>query len=741
MSLTPPLQPAVFADLDDAPAEEVAPLLERAALEFEPGVLKRATALLLDRVLRLLREGSRQEVLEEAGALSRGISGEAASVLESKNPTTYGAWASLYELLAEAARRSDRAAIPSLLKNTQGHGLAILELLKAEGRPVPRAEIRRRLSLGEAHLSHLLRDLEEADLILRYKPEGGREVLVELGRVGREVVSQSVLPPWLEQFEEALREIAEGAPLHAEALATRLTEAGAPSRLAADRLVQAVARLRSAESSVLPIPTEATAAIERPSSASPARKIFTPLKHQTLAWNGINATTGEPLLPQATLEEIAALACGEVLPSAEIEELQRWRSRMKQDHLDTRFEFDVCNLAETGWGVIFPEGRQDELRAAFAPLLALRKTQASVLKEGRYRELVYRHGEFKNRFLARHRVGPGPADPDILPYYLLIVGNPEEISFRFQYQLDVQYAVGRISFDTLEEYARYAESVVAAEQGRTAAARRVSFFGVSNPGDRATASSLKNLVEPLAARIAHDRQDWSVETVLGEDATKAALAARLGGARTPSLLFTASHGVVFDPMDSRQLFHQGALLCQDWPGPQGWQGPIVHDHYLAGEDVPDAASPAGLIAFFFACYGAGTPLYDSLEINGEQRRLATESFVAHLPQRLLGHPKGGALAVVSHIDHPPSFSLGWPESGSQLQVYASALNRLLEGSPVGWATECFNQHYAEVVTLLSEEREEIRWGAKPDLLSLSELWTSAINARSHTLLGDPAVRL
>lgn len=466
-----------------------------------------------------------------------------------------------------------------------------------------------------------------------------------------------------------------------------------------------------------------------------------PLDLPVPSWNGINATTGESLLQRATLEQIAALACGEEVPSAEVEELRRWRTRVQQAHLDTRFEIDPRNLAEAGWGVIFPESRQDELREALAPLLALRKAQASLVSEGRYRELVHRRGESKARFLARYRVGPGPADPDLLPYFLLLAGSPEEMSFRFQYQLDVQYAVGRLSFDTAEEYARYAESVVAAEQGRIATARRVSFFGVSNPGDQATASSLRNLVTPLATRIARDRPGWPVETVLGEDATKAALTERLGGARTPALLFTASHGLGFQLTDPRHLPHQGALLCQDWPGPQGWQGPIVHDHYLAGEDILDGASPAGLIAFFFACYGAGTPIYDSFEMNGEQKRLAAESFVSRLPQRLLAHPRGGALAVLGHVDRAWSFSFDWPESGAQLQVFESALGRLLEGYPVGAATEYFNQRYAELFTDLSEEREEARWGARPDFLSLSALWTAAHDARSYAVLGDPAVRL
>jgi hypothetical protein len=461
---------------------------------------------------------------------------------------------------------------------------------------------------------------------------------------------------------------------------------------------------------------------------------------RSLALNGIHASTGEPLLSGLTPARIAALACGEALPGGERQELRRWLTYLREDHLDTRFQVDLRNLAEAGWGVIFPEGRADELRTALASLLAWRRSQAESLGKDRYRELVYRRGETKSRFLARHGVSPGPADPDLLPYYLLIAGSPEEIPFNFQYQLDVQYGVGRIAFATLAEYACYAESVVRTEQGQVPVARRASFFGVAHPEDPATAASAAGLVTPLADRLSRRWKDWEVEAVVGEGTTKSALAERMGGERTPALLFTAGHGLGFNPDDERQLARQGALICQDWPGPQA-RGPIHPDHYLSGADIGDTAAPAGLVAFLFACYSGGTPASDSFEEGDRPERIAAESFVARLPQRLLGHPRGGALAVVGHVDRAWIYSFQWPQSKDHLQVFESALGRLFDGYPIGAAMEYFNQHYAELSTDLAEEREAARWEGQPDVLNLANLWTASRDARSYAVLGDPAVRL
>jgi hypothetical protein len=460
--------------------------------------------------------------------------------------------------------------------------------------------------------------------------------------------------------------------------------------------------------------------------------------------NGVNGATGSYLMPALTVEELARLAQGETLDTDRFAEL-RARHESTAATFGVPYGVDPQNLAQAGWGVIFAHDAEPGLRSALAPLMAIRPEEAKDL----YKEFAgpagYRPGETSRAWLARQGVGPGQPQVRKVPYYLLIVGDPERIPFRFQYELGLNYAVGRIHFDTLDEYRQYATGVAAAEGAATCKPdRRVCLFGVRNMGDQATMLSADCLVDPLATAIEskHAAAGWKVDRLLATDASRANLRALLNGAEPPALLFTASHGMGFPKDHALQARHQGALLCQEWPGPLVHLGPIPPEFYFSADDLTDGAQLSGMIAFHFACYGAGTPkLDDYAHRNGAREEIAPHAFVAQLPRRMLGLPRGGALAAVGHVERAWGYSFTWPGAGNQTAVFENCLGALLDGSRLGPAMESFAMRHADLAVSLNGELEDIKFGAIPNEISLANLWTANNDARSYVIIGDPAVRL
>jgi hypothetical protein len=471
---------------------------------------------------------------------------------------------------------------------------------------------------------------------------------------------------------------------------------------------------------------------------------------ELLYFNGIDVTTGEyERQPMSSVRLWKALT-GEVPlePPENLGDL-----KYKKDH-PTPFPVeegrDPKKLDDTGWGVIFASDADSAIKEALSPLLQLREKQAGEFYRVYEGPGGYRKGESKTEFLQRYGAAFGPANPEKVPYYLMIVGSPDDIPYRFQTQLDVQYAVGRIHFDTLQEYANYAQSVVAAESGHVKLPRRGAFFGVANEDDKATQLSARHLVQPLVDIFNAEYKEWQFDPFMREQATRSKLESLLGGDQTPAFLFTASHGASF-PMgnaaqNEMQRTHNGALICQDWPGPRQWRGrgPLPEEYYFAGEHLSGDRNLLGLIAFFFACYGGGTPQLDEFTeqaFRETRKQIAPNNFLARLPTKMLSQPKGGALAVIGHVERAWGYSFTWPKAGQQTETFESTIKRLLDGHPVGSAFEYFNGRYAELSTVLSDELAEIKFGGKEEPFKMVEFWTANNDARGYAIVGDPAVRL
>jgi hypothetical protein len=456
-------------------------------------------------------------------------------------------------------------------------------------------------------------------------------------------------------------------------------------------------------------------------------------------FNGIDGSTGAYLqAPQSTAQFAAAIR-------NEPEDLDdhddvKLRSTSAEAHFGPGFGVDPENLAEAGWGVIFAEGTPPEIVEALRPLLEFRREAAGECFREYHAESAPRPQESKQRWLARHNMGAGAPNPRKVPYYLLLVGEPAALPYQLQYQLDVQYAVGRICFDTADEYARYAQSVVDAERRERPKSKRIALFGPRNQADRATKLSADQLVSPLAGDLS-GFSDWTVDVSIGEDATKDRLAKLLTGSDGPSVLFTASHGMAFPGADLRKRDAQGALVCQDWPGPLTWgRKPISEEFYFAAADVPPAVRAE--VVFAFACFGAGTPHqndFPHLGLGGSAGD--TTPFVARLPTRLLIAPQTSTLAFVGHVERAWGCSFTSADVDEQREPFTDCLRAIVSGWRVGHAVEFFNQRYADLSTDLSDRwyRQE-HYGERFLDSELVRLWTANNDARSYVVIGDPAVR-
>ncbi|HXU32556.1 MAG TPA: hypothetical protein VN851_18470 [Thermoanaerobaculia bacterium] len=481
---------------------------------------------------------------------------------------------------------------------------------------------------------------------------------------------------------------------------------------------------------------------------------------------GVNGRTGRYALPSLSSDDLEVAARHAIAPPQLVADARR----SLLDREVASFEgvlgpaSDACvrdgrkrspgadlpewEIAQRGWGVVFPagDGQTPAIREALSPLFALRRSQVGAVSERHFRELEYRPGELLFEFRRRNRATPGIADPKKIPGYLLLVGGPQAIPFDFQTELAAQeYAVGRIDFESIEGYARYAESVVRAERAvaPVETTRRIAFFAPRHPDDPLSEESSQRLAAPLADACALPGDGWTVERILGERATKHRFAELLARASPPAILFTAGHGAVFESGDERQAAHQGALVCADWQGPEA--AAISESDYFSADDLPAETRLREMIAFHFACCSLGVPAQNELHLAGLPipEWLAPLDLVARLPQRMLTQ---GALAAIGHLDlvFAYSFREGRDEEDACTDpplLYDRCLKDLLRGRPVGEAMSpfraCYQARLVERAELVQRAHDKVEVAAD----TLWEVEAACHDARYYAVFGDPAVRL
>ncbi|HEX8743568.1 MAG TPA: hypothetical protein VF712_10570 [Thermoleophilaceae bacterium] len=459
---------------------------------------------------------------------------------------------------------------------------------------------------------------------------------------------------------------------------------------------------------------------------------------ERITFNGIDATTGEYLVPPATPEELAEAARGEREDPAQAGLLKRVARALEDVFLGLPMDVAPTDVVRAGWGIVFSADADPAVREALAPLVAHRRSKVAA---DRFKVLDYQRGETRQAWLARHGAAPGSVDPTRVPYYLLLAGTPEQIPYEFQVLLDVEYAVGRIAFERPEQYGVYAASVVASEGAPPSGNRAwAAVFAPAAPGDGATQLSASQLAAPVADAVEHAPESAGVIRAIGPAATKQALVELVrGGEQRAPLTFTASHGCGSPPGDPNQEAYQGALVCQEWGGPGS---PLDYaTHCFSAADVPADAQLLGRVFFHFACFSIGTPQYDEFAPPGPPVAVAPRPFVARMPQALLSHPQGGALAAVGHIDRAWGSSIGSPAAGRQVQPFTNAARAILAGWPVGHAVKDFNERFASLSAELSQMIEYTLHGAAVSPAEVAQRYVERNDARNYSLLGDPAVRL
>lgn len=466
----------------------------------------------------------------------------------------------------------------------------------------------------------------------------------------------------------------------------------------------------------------------------------------------VNALTGMPT-PPVPLANFAALASD--LPGAD-------RRHASQSILgaDPNAVDDANDLTQAGWGILFASDADPAIQAQLQPLIDLRKSQ--VQDPTLFKVFSGNTGVLPGQTAASWAQQRGVSlsaqvDPSRgVPYYLLIVGGPDRISFEFQALLKMQWAVGRLYFDDIADYGRYAQAVVQYESKSfmPAQSKNSAIWVTRNYGDLATAMLSGVICQdflPPGTPLGTRRQ-FLLNAFVNEKATKPQLIEILRGnvpGGPPAVIFTGSHGCDYSGADlDTQRRMQGALMTQEWIP----KTPANATNQFSADDIPADAKLLGAIGFIFACYSGACPTESNYYLNpdGTPVKVAPQPMVARLPQALLSR---GMLAVIAHIDMAFPYAFQDVVGTPQMQAVRSPLELLMAGKRTGLAADALTSLWSARSAQLGLAQgptspAPATGGSLPAAApasstskALAQMTIARDDARNYIVLGDPATQL
>jgi hypothetical protein len=334
----------------------------------------------------------------------------------------------------------------------------------------------------------------------------------------------------------------------------------------------------------------------------------------------------------------------------------------------------------------------------------------------------------------------GPAGPGREPpFYILILGSPQRIPFGFQMTLHAGGAVGRVHYDTPEEYRAYFRKLL----GRKRGIRGLDIFAPCH--DEAT--------ELATARFAHPLADWACRKGLAcrsiidargarKRATRAGFEAM--GRTGESILFATGHGL-FEPRPA-QVELTGALCC-----PREDEAILDPARDLISPDlIGSAPCFPGSIIVMHSCYGFGMPSESALDhrcgvLPGRKR----EDRISALPRKWLANP-GGPIAFIGHLDIALVFKRNavYRDGLDPLDPFTWLVEAIcLRGHTVGYAMSGLRRTVANLSNLslmLLDQQERLKRGIRGRLAFwarkgvVAEKLIRMNDAGKLLLFGDPA---